>query len=87
MAALIYKTLYIFFVVLEMILFIYIFTSWLPIGAKLKDFLLTLLSPIFGPIQFLLKYSVFQTRGIDFSPIIALIIISYFQQFFYGLLR
>jgi YGGT family. len=85
MTLLIYKTLYIFFVVLEMILFVYIFSSWLPLGAKLKELLLTLLAPIFEPIRFLLKFSVFQARGIDVSPIIALIIISYFQQLFYTL--
>lgn len=80
------RTLYIFFIVLEILLFLYIISSWLPLGAKLKSFFLTILGPIFDPIRFLLKFSVFQTRGIDLSPIIALVVISYFQQLFYRLL-
>jgi uncharacterized protein YggT (Ycf19 family) len=82
---LVVQSLYIFFIVLEIILFSYIISSWLPLGAKIKNFLLMLLGPIFDPIRFLLKFSIFQTRGVDLAPIIALVIISYLQQFFYNL--
>lgn len=83
MTNLIYNTLYIFFVVLEMILFLYILTSWFPISIRFKNFLITLLAPVLDPVRYLLKHSIFNTPTADLSPIIGLVIISFLQQFFY----
>jgi len=85
MIELIYNALYIFFVVLEIILFLYIITSWFPISIRIKNIFVTLLDPILEPVRFLLKHSIFNTPTADLSPIIGLVIISYFQQFFYVL--
>lgn len=75
------NSLYIFFEVLGVILFVFIISTWLPLGPKLRNAVQSLISPILDPIRFLLKYSIFQTR-IDISPIIALIVITYFKNFF-----
>lgn len=85
MSNLLYNALYVFFIVLEMILFVYIIASWFPISKRVKDLLDTLLNPILEPIHFLLKHSIFNTPTADISPIIGLVIISFFQQFFYAL--
>ncbi len=85
MTSLIYYTLYIFFVVLEMILFLYILTSWFPINNRFKNLLITLMAPVLDPVRYLLKHSIFNTPTADISPIIGLVIISFLQQFFYTL--
>ncbi|BCN31196.1 YggT family protein [Anaeromicropila herbilytica] len=82
MGSLITNALYIFFVVLEIILFTYIIISWLPLSPKIKNICLTLVDPMLEPIRYFLNHSIFKTRNIDFAPIIAFIIISYLQQFF-----
>lgn len=85
MSSLIYYALYIFFVVLEMILFLYILTTWFPIGVRFKNFLITLLAPVLDPVRYLLRHSIFNTPTADIAPIIGLVIISFLQQFFYAL--
>ena len=85
MSSLIYNTLYIFFVVLEMILFIYVIASWFPLNAKIKNFLKTLIDPIIERVRFLLIRSIFNTPTADLSPIISITIILYLQEFFYYL--
>lgn len=85
MTSLIYYALYIFFVVLEIILFLYILTSWFPINNRFKNLLITLLAPVLDPVRYLLKHSIFNTPTADISPIIGLVIISFLQQFFYTL--
>jgi YggT family protein len=87
MLILIYHTLYIFFIVLEIILFLYVITSWFPINVKFKNFLLTLLDPILVPIRYLLKHSIFNTPAADLSIVIGFIIILYLQDFFYSLMH
>lgn len=77
--------LYIFFVILECVLFIYILGSWFPNALRFRALLLTLLDPIFVPIRFLLRKSVFYNAQRDLTPMVALILIFYLQSFFYGL--
>ena len=86
MSSIIYRTFYVFFVVLEIILIIYIFTSWLPMGEKFKRIMRNLISPILDPIRILLKHSIFGSNIMDLSPIIACIIIVFLQKFFVVLL-
>lgn len=83
MSNLIVNSLYVFFIVLEIVLFAYFMMSWFPFNTKLKEFLITLLDPILTPIRFLLKHSIFNTKVIDLAPMIALIVILFFQSIFY----
>lgn len=85
MSNLIVNSLYVFFIVLEIILFAYFMINWFPTNTKLKEFLITLLEPVLTPIRFLLKHSIFNTKVIDLSPMIALIVILFFQTIFYNL--
>ena len=83
MSAIVYQTLYLFFVVLEFILMTYVLLSWLPLGAKVREFMHRLTAPILDPIRYLLKHSVFYSQVADLSPIVGFIIVSFLQQFFY----
>ncbi|MDF2800597.1 MAG: hypothetical protein K0S61_500 [Anaerocolumna sp.] len=82
MASLIYNALYVFFVVLEIILFLYILTSWFRISGKIKNILFTLIEPVLTPVRYLLKHSIFNSPAADLSPIISFIIIVFLQEFF-----
>lgn len=82
MYSLIMNACYVFFIVLEAILFLYIISTWFPIGSKVMNIFTIILGPILEPIRFFLKRSVFQVRNYDISPIIAFIILTYLQQFF-----
>jgi uncharacterized protein YggT (Ycf19 family) len=83
MAHLLYNTLYVFFIVLEMILFLYVITSWFPISHSIKGFLAVLIDPVLVPVRYLLKHSIFNTPAADLSPIISFVIILFLQEFFY----
>lgn len=85
MTSLIFNVFYVFFVVLEIILFLYIFTSWLRISGRIKNILLTLIEPVLTPVRYLLKHSIFNSPAADLSPIISFIIIVFLQDFFYKL--
>lgn len=71
---------YVFFIVLEAILFIYIVCSWLPVSIRLRNFLYTLVNPLMIPIRYLMRHSIFQAREIDLSPIIVFIVLTALQQ-------
>lgn len=86
MEYIIYRSLYLFFVVLEFILVIYIIMSWFPFGSKIKSIMRELTSPLLDPLRYLLKHSILYSQVADLSPIIAFFIISYMQKFFYSLL-
>ncbi len=85
MITIIYNALYIFFVVLEMILFLYVITSWFFVSNRFKSFLTILIDPILIPVRYLLKRSIFNTPTADLSPVIGFVIILFFQEFFYTL--
>lgn len=82
MSALILQTFYIFFFVLEILLILYFISSWFPFLGQFKKTLIVFLDPLFDPIRYLLKHSIMKSNIVDISPIIALIIIAYFQQLF-----
>lgn len=86
MTSVIYQVFYIFFVVLEIFLFLYILTSSLRINGKIKSLLYFLIEPVITPVKYLLKHSIFNTPVADLSPIISFIIIVYLQDFFSGLM-
>lgn len=79
------ESLYIFFIVLELLLLAYIITRWIRLSPKFTDMLVTLVGPILEPIRYLLQFSIFQVRGYDISPILGFVVVSYFQQFFFNL--
>lgn len=85
MVNLIYNMFYVFFIVIEIVLFLYILTSWIRISGKIKEILFMLIEPIITPVRYLLKHSIFNSPAADLSPIISFIIIIFFQNFFYTL--
>lgn len=85
MIQLLYNALYVFFIVLEVILFMYLIISWFPVNNFIRDFITVLIDPILTPVRYLLRHSIFNTPTADLSPIISFIIIVFFQEFFYVL--
>lgn len=86
MLPLICRTFYYFFWFLDTILFVYILSVWFPGGYKFKKMLAQLLEPLFAPIRFCLSHSVFRTGFGDLTPMLALVVLSYLQTFFYSML-
>lgn len=82
---LLYEALYLFFTVLEIMLFLYVVISWFPNSRKLREMFITLLDPIFEPVRFLLRHSIFNTPRADLAPIISFVIILFLQEFFFRL--
>lgn len=82
MTSLINNAFYVFFVVLEIILFLYILTSWFRMNGKIKNILFTLIEPVLTPVRYMLKHSIFNSPTADLSPIISFIIIVFLQDFF-----
>ena len=86
MAHLVYQTFYYFFGVLDTILFLFILSSWFPRAVRVRYVLSQLLDPLFTPIRFCLRHSIFRTGRGDLTPMIALIVLSYLQTFFYSMM-
>lgn len=86
MTYLICQTFYYFFGILDFVLFLYILSSWFPNASKFRYILLEFLAPLFRPIQFCLKHSIFRTGIGDLTPMVALVILSYLQAFFYSMM-
>lgn len=84
MLSMLFKAFYYFFVVLEVILFLYIVSAWFP-GRKVRNMLYGLLEPVFTLLQLLLRHSVFKSGLGDFTPMLALLLFSYLQGLFYQL--
>ena len=86
MTHLIGLTFYYFFGILDTVLFLYILCSWFPYSIKVRHILLQFLNPLFTPIRYCLQHSIFRTGIGDLTPMIALVIISYCQTFFYSMI-
>ncbi len=86
MTSIICQTFYYFFGVLDTILFLYILSSWFPNAQKIRYYLAQLLNPLFTPIRICLGHSIFRTGYGDLTPMIALIVLSYLQTFFYSMI-
>lgn len=72
----------IFFTVLDCIVLLYLVRNLflrLPFGEQIARFLVTLMLPMWMPIQWLLHKSILQTMQFDISPYILLLILTYFQ--------
>lgn len=83
----IYSTFYMFFVVLQVILLLFMVSSWFNGGEKFKNLLSLLIEPILTPVRFLLKYSIFGNPAADLSPLISFVLIMFLQDFFVKLLN
>lgn len=82
----IYNVFYIFFLILEVILFAYIIVSFFPQSNRFRKHIIEIANPLIEPVRYLLSHSVFQSNVMDFSPVISYIIINFLQGFFYALL-
>lgn len=85
MLSLIYNVLYVFFVILEIILFLYVLTSWFQFHKGFRELLVTLTEPVLNPIRHLLKHSIFNSPTADLAPLISFMVILFLQDFFYTL--
>lgn len=72
--------LYWFFRVVEIALLVYIILLYLPVAPKLKLLMVDVMKPLLNPVRKMLNRSVFNTRGIDLSPIILYLIVTFCLQ-------
>ena len=82
MEALLVQAIGLFFYLLEMLIFVRIILSWLPIGYNnpIVRFLYTMTEPILGPARDMLaKSPLGGGYGLDFSPVFALILMRLVQ--------
>lgn len=90
MNSVIYQAVGVLFSVVEMVILIRVFLSWLPIPKehRLIDLLYQVTEPILAPIRTLIQRSSFgQNMMFDFSPIIAFILLGVLRNIVLGLLR
>lgn len=71
------SVLYWFFRVVEIALLVYIILLYLPVAPKLKLLAVDVMKPLLNPVRKMLNRSVFNTRGIDLSPIILYLIVTF----------
>lgn len=72
----------IFFTVLDIVVLLYLLRSFLailPFGHQIISFIVTLMLPIWLPMQYLLRRSILHTLKIDLSPYILLLVLTYLQ--------
>ena len=71
-----------FFMVLDIIVLLYLFRSiliMLPFSKYLIEFIVTLMLPIWVPMQYILRHSILHTLKFDLSPYILLLVLTYLQ--------
>ena len=72
----------IFFTVLDVVVLLYLLRSFLmvlPFGAYIVEFVITLMLPIWVPMQYMLRHSILHTLKFDLSPYILLLVLTYLQ--------
>lgn len=69
--------LYIFFIVLQIDVLLYMLRNILPAGGYLRYFVEMLAAPALSPVQKLVKHSVLKSFKTDISPYILLIVLFY----------
>ena len=79
MAGLIKEAFYIFVLILEYSVFAYFLLSWIPSLKGFMNLVSRFLDPLFSIIRYLLKRSIFRSAQIDFTPLIAIFVLSYLQ--------
>ena len=86
----VYKAVDILFSVVELLILIRVFLSWLPIPKehRLVGLLYQVTEPILGPVRSLVQRSSFgQNMMFDFSPIIAFLLLGVLRNIILSLLR
>ena len=76
-------SLQIFLVILDCIVLLYLLRNLLlifPFGRYLTQMVITLMLPMWVPMQYLLKHSILHTLKFDLSPYILLLILTYLQE-------
>lgn len=76
-------SLQIFLVILDCIVLLYLLRNLLlifPFGKYLTQMVITLMLPMWVPMQYLLKHSILHTLRFDLSPYILLLILTYLQE-------
>lgn len=77
----VYEACSIFLSMLEYMYFFYFLLSWIPRASKLRELIYGLLEPLFSPIRYLLKHSIFNTPRADLAPLISFVIIIFLKEF------
>ncbi|MCT4543910.1 MAG: YggT family protein [Vallitalea sp.] len=79
------KTLELFLYALEILILIRVLVSWIPraYDNPFVQFIVQITDPILNPIKKLIEKSIFGGKGnvVDFSPLVAFLIISALQRF------
>ena len=73
----------IFFIVLDCIVLLYLLRNLLaifPFGGYMVKIIVTLVMPVWVPMQYLLRHSILHTLEFDLSPYLLLIILTYLQE-------
>lgn len=73
----------IFLMILEGIVLLYMLRGlivFLPFGPDLEQWIITLMLPMWTPMQYLLKRSILHTLRFDLSPYILLFVLMYLQE-------
>ena len=68
---------YWFFQIIRAALTIYIILIYMPFLPKLQIVMKDIMNPLLKPVRSMLSRSVFNTRGLDMSPIILYLLVTY----------
>ena len=85
MLPLLCSTVYYFCMTLEIILLLYLLLLFFPSLYRLRMRLSILVLPILVPATWLLKHSILNCREVDFSPVLAVLILGYIQSLLPGM--
>lgn len=85
MLPLLYSTVYYFCMTLEIILLLYLLLLFFPSLYRLRTMLSILVLPLLVPATWLLKHSILYCREVDFSPVLAVLILGYIQSLLPGI--
>lgn len=79
--------LYIYFIVLDVIVLLYLTRVFWPFGITLRYYISLLAAPMIEPMQKLTKHSIMNCFRIDISPYVLLILLSFLQRLCLFLLK
>lgn len=79
MLPLLCSTVYYFCMTLEILLLLYLFLLFFPSLYRLRMMLSILVLPLLVPATWLLKHSILYCREVDFSPVLAVLVLGYIQ--------
>ena len=71
-----------FFIVLDVVVLLYLLRSLIvvfPFGDRIVRFLAVLMTPMWYPMQWLIKHSILRTAKFDLCPYFLIVILTYLQ--------